>query len=58
MTAAETLRAARAAGETYQRPINLFVDEFRRATSAVEKLALVSEHARNVFVQADYLSRG
>jgi hypothetical protein len=43
MTASETLRAALAAGETYQRMINAFVDDFRRAKSPAEKLALVSD---------------
>jgi hypothetical protein len=32
MTARECLEAARAAGAAYQRPVNAFVDEFRRAT--------------------------
>lgn len=32
MTAVECLAAARAAGSTYQRAINVFVDEFRQAT--------------------------
>ena len=31
MTAAECLAAAIAAGETFQRPINEFIDEYRRA---------------------------
>ncbi|MGH7438630.1 MAG: hypothetical protein ACRENE_23320 [Polyangiaceae bacterium] len=34
MTAAETLRAATAAGEAFQRPLNAFIDEFRRASGA------------------------
>ena len=43
MTATETLRAARAAGDAYQRAINAFVDDFRRARGPAEKLALVSD---------------
>jgi hypothetical protein len=43
MTAVEALRAAHAAGETYQRAINAFVDDFRRAKSPEDKVALVSE---------------
>jgi hypothetical protein len=43
MTAVEALRAAHAAGETYQRAINAFVDDFRRAKGPEDKLALVSE---------------
>jgi hypothetical protein len=31
MTAVETLLAAQAAGDAFQRPINAFIDEFRRA---------------------------
>jgi hypothetical protein len=31
MTAVETLRAAQAAGDAFQRPINAFIDDFRRA---------------------------
>lgn len=42
MTAIECLAAARAAGEDYQRAINLFVDEFRRA-SASTRGPLVAE---------------
>jgi hypothetical protein len=39
VTAVECLSAARSAGEHYQRIINLFVDEFRRAsTSARERM--------------------
>ena len=43
MTAIEALRSARAAGENYQRAINAFVDDFRRAKSAADKGALVSD---------------
>jgi hypothetical protein len=39
MTALECLRLAQAGGEEYQRPINAFIDAFRRATpSAREQL--------------------
>ncbi len=34
MTARECLVLARAAGGSYQRPVNAFIDDFRRATSA------------------------
>lgn len=42
MTARECLRQARAAGVGYQRPVNGFIDEFRRATPAL-RAALVAE---------------
>lgn len=42
MTALECLRRAHAAGPTYQRVINAFVDDFRRA-AAVERPALVRD---------------
>jgi len=34
MTAADLVRACKAAGESFQRPINEFVDEFRRSPAA------------------------
>jgi len=43
MTANEALHAARAAGDSYQRAINAFVDDFRRAKGPAERLALVSD---------------
>jgi hypothetical protein len=43
MTATEALRAARAAGEHYQRIVNAFVDDFRRAKTAPAKRALVDD---------------
>jgi len=43
MTAIEALCAARAAGASYQRTVNAFVDDFRRATSDRERLALVCD---------------
>ena len=42
MTATECLRDARAAGATYQRVVNQFVDDFRRA-SADERARLVAD---------------
>ena len=42
MTAAECVIAARAAGDTYQRAINAFVDEFRRATPS-DRQRMVSD---------------
>jgi hypothetical protein len=43
MTAVELLRAAQAAGDRFQRPVNAFVDDFRRARTTAEKQALVAE---------------
>jgi hypothetical protein len=43
MKATEALRAAVAAGDDYQRTINAFVDDFRRAKTTADKLALVSD---------------
>jgi hypothetical protein len=43
MTALEALRAARAAGDHYQRIINAFVDEFRRARTPAAKIELVTD---------------
>jgi hypothetical protein len=37
MTAIECLAAAREAGEDYQRAINVFVDEFRRASAGTRR---------------------
>jgi len=42
MRAVDALESARLAGESYQRAINGFVDEFRRAKGAA-KLALVTD---------------
>jgi len=42
MTALETFRAAVAAGDEFQRPINAFIDDFRRA-SPVERERLVRD---------------
>lgn len=42
MTAAELLRAAKAAGEGFQGPVNEFVDEFRRATEEA-RLAMIAD---------------
>jgi hypothetical protein len=42
MTARECLMHARAAGAEYQRQVNAFVDEFRRATPAV-RAAMVAD---------------
>ena len=42
MTAVECLAQAKAAGESYQRFINQFVDDFRRASPA-ERVAQVAE---------------
>ena len=41
MTAVECLAQAKAAGESYQRFINQFVDDFRRASPA-ERVAQVA----------------
>jgi len=42
MTARECVEAARRAGETWQRPINEFVDEFRRAGEG-ERRAMMAD---------------
>jgi hypothetical protein len=42
MTALECLHAARAAGDEYQRAINVFIDGFRRANDS-ERAALVAD---------------
>ena len=42
MTACECLVLAKAAGESYQRSVNAFVDDFRRA-SPEERMQLVAE---------------
>lgn len=46
MTATECLERAKAAGDAYQRFINAFVDEFRRASPA-ERAELVADPIRS-----------